>query len=161
MSNFLNKLKQGVSDAGKKAQQTVESTTLKFQVSSKEKEIEKNYTEIGRVVYSSLETQPSFVPNEEFQKYREAILGLEQEIEELNRKIQHLQNLKECGCGKMLPTDASYCPFCGQQFQTVVVQPAAVQAAITEKASFCPKCGEAATPGDHFCRSCGSNLNGQ
>ncbi len=102
MSNFLNKLKQGVSDAGKKAQQTVESTTLKFQVASKEKEIEKNYTEIGRIVYRSLEDQTSFVPNAEYQKYREAIVNLEQEIEELNRKIQQLQNLKECGCGKML-----------------------------------------------------------
>ncbi|GIP26006.1 hypothetical protein J23TS9_11360 [Paenibacillus sp. J23TS9] len=159
MSNFLNKLKQGVSDAGKKAQQTVESTSLKFQVSSKEKDIEKNYTEIGRIVYRSLETESSFIPNEEFTKYREAILGLEQEIEDLNRKIQHLQNLKECGCGKMLPADASYCPFCGQQFQTVVVQPAAVQSPHTEKAAFCPNCGEPASQADHFCRGCGFQLS--
>ncbi|MWV42376.1 hypothetical protein GRF59_01920 [Paenibacillus sp. HJL G12] len=159
MSNFLNKLKQGVSDAGKKAQQTVESTTLKFQVSSKEKDIEKNYTEIGRIVYRSLETESSFIPNAEFQKYRESILGLELEIEELNKKIQHLQNLKECGCGKMLPADASYCPFCGQQFQTVVVQPAAVQASHTDKAAFCPRCGEPAAHGDHFCRGCGFQLS--
>ncbi|BFH62296.1 MULTISPECIES: zinc ribbon domain-containing protein [Paenibacillus] len=158
MSNFLNKLKQGVSDAGKKAQQTVESTTLKFQVSSKEKEIEKNYTEIGRIVYRSLETQSSFVPGAEFEKYQEAIITLEKEIEELNRKIQLLQNLKECGCGKMLQADASYCPFCGQQFQTIVVQPAAVQAGHSEKAIFCPKCGESATLGDHFCRGCGFRL---
>ncbi|MCJ8012437.1 zinc ribbon domain-containing protein [Paenibacillus sp. KQZ6P-2] len=156
MSNFLNKLKQGVSDAGKKAQQTVESTTLKFQVSSKEKDIEKNYTEIGRIVYHSLETQSSFIPNAEFQKYREAILGLEQEIEELNKKIQHLQNLKECGCGKMLPADATYCPFCGQQFQTVVVQPTAVH---TSQAAFCPRCGEPSGQGDHFCRGCGFQLS--
>ncbi|GIO68589.1 zinc ribbon domain-containing protein [Paenibacillus sp. JTLBN-2024] len=155
MSNFLNKLKQGVSDAGKKAQQTVESTTLKFQVASKEKEIEKNYTEIGRIVYRSLEDQTSFVPNAEYQKYREAIVNLEQEIEELNRKIQQLQNLKECGCGKMLPADASYCPFCGQQFQTIVLQPSAVQA---EKTSYCPRCGEAAGSTDKFCRSCGFHL---
>ncbi|GIO29133.1 MULTISPECIES: zinc ribbon domain-containing protein [Paenibacillus] len=156
MSNFLNKLKQGVSDAGKKAQQTVESTTLKFQVAAKEKEIEKNYTEIGRIVYRSLESQISFAPNAEYEKYREAIVHLEQEIEELNRKIQHLQNLKECGCGKMLPADASYCPFCGQQFQTIVLQPSVVQA---EKASFCPKCGEAAGASDNFCRSCGCQLS--
>ncbi|UYO02157.1 double zinc ribbon domain-containing protein [Paenibacillus sp. PSB04] len=157
MSNFFNKIKQGVSDAGKKAQNTVESTTLKFQAAAKEKEIEKNYTEIGRIVHQSLEKPDGTIPSAEIQKYREAIFALEEEVEELQRKIQHLQNLKECGCGKMLPADATYCPFCGQQFHTVVVQPAAVSNSIP-KSAYCTKCGEPASFSDHFCRSCGHKL---
>lgn len=157
MSNFFNKIKQGVSDAGKKAQNTVEWTTLKFQLSAKEKDIEKNYTEIGRIVHQSLEIPGGVIPSTEIQKYRDAIVELEQEVEELQRKIQHLQNLKECGCGKMLPSDATYCPFCGQQFQTVIVQPSASETSFP-KSTYCTKCGEPADFMDQFCRSCGNKL---
>ncbi|GAB6989311.1 zinc ribbon domain-containing protein [Paenibacillus pini] len=159
MSNFFDKLKQGVSDAGKKAHQTVESTTLKFQVSSKEKDIEKSFTEIGRLVHVSMSIPGTPLPEEEIQKHRKNILDIEKEIEDLQRKIQNLQNLKECGCGKMLPADATYCPFCGQQFQKVVVQPVA-DASSFQKTAHCSQCGHAVSPIDRFCGDCGHALNG-
>ncbi len=51
--SFLDKIKQSATDAAKKAQQTVEITKLKSQISGKEKDQEKLYYQIGTALYRS------------------------------------------------------------------------------------------------------------
>lgn len=158
MSQFFNKMKQGVSDAGKKAHNTVESATLKMQISSKEKEIDKNYTDIGRIVHQSIARKESMIPINKLQKNQQIILKLEKEIEHMQRKVQQIQSQKECGCGKMLPADATYCPFCGQQFHTVKVKSVPLQGSKSSNIIHCVQCGTSVSTIDHFCRSCGYQL---
>lgn len=152
MSQFYSKLKQGVSDAGKKAQQTVETATLKLQITSKEKEIEKLLIEIGRTVHKSFAERPGVIPLSKIERQRQSILRLEAEVEAIQRKLQQVQHKKECGCGKMLPMDASYCPFCGEQFQRIMINPT------NAESTRCASCGTDSSIKDRYCRSCGHSL---
>ncbi|MNP27885.1 Double zinc ribbon [compost metagenome] len=158
MSHFFNKMKQGVSEAGKKAQNTVEAATLKIQMTSKEKEIDKNYTAIGRIVHRAILRKESMIPLTELQKYQHIITKLEQEIQHMQRKIQQIQTQKECGCGKMLPADATYCPFCGQQFHTVKVKSVPLYGHKSVGTVHCNQCGATVASTDHYCRGCGHHL---
>ncbi|MGF7047404.1 RNA polymerase subunit RPABC4/transcription elongation factor Spt4 [Paenibacillus sp. DS2015] len=161
MSQFFYKFKQGVSDVGKKAHHTVEAATLKMQLTAKEREIEKNYTDIGRVIYSSMKRKESTIPTVSLQKYQQAIMQLEHEIEQMQRKLQNSQNLKECGCGKMLPTDATYCPFCGQQFHLMKVKTVPITSPDHSEINInhCTHCGTASASTDQYCRGCGQRLS--
>jgi hypothetical protein len=158
MSYFFNKMKQGVTDAGKKAHNTVESATMKIQISSKEKEIDKNYTVIGRIIHQSIARKESMIPIADIQKYQQIILRIEKEIQHMQRKIQQIQSQKECGCGKMLPSDATYCPFCGQQFHTVKVKTVPLTGHNSSNSNHCNQCGVSVASSDHFCRRCGQHL---
>ncbi|OAB42455.1 double zinc ribbon domain-containing protein [Paenibacillus glacialis] len=164
MSHFFNKMKQGVTDVSKKAQNTVEAATLKIQMTTKEKEIDKNYAAIGRIVHQSVARKESTIPLAEIQKYQKAIVILEQEIAQMQRKIQQIQSQKECGCGKMLPADATYCPFCGQQFHVVKVKTAPLNEQDASHTQYvnsnrhCTQCGSSVVSTDHFCRTCGLQL---
>ncbi len=160
MSQFFNKMKQGVSDAGKKAHNTVEAATLKIQMTSKEKEIDKNVIAIGRIIHQSVARKETIIPVLDIQKYQQIIVKLEHEIAHMQRKMQQIQSQKECGCGKMLPSDATYCPFCGQQFNIVKVRTVPLSGQTPSKAnqSHCTQCGSSVTTSDHFCKSCGHQL---
>ncbi|OAB41080.1 double zinc ribbon domain-containing protein [Paenibacillus antarcticus] len=165
MSHFFNKMKQGVTDVSKKAQNTVEAATLKIQITSKEKEIDKNYSAIGRIIHQSVARKESTIPIADIQKFQKIILNLEQEMELMQRKIQQIQSQKECGCGKMLPADATYCPFCGQQFHVVKVRtvPTSGQGSSSNtqhvnSSRHCTQCGSSVMSTDHFCKTCGHQL---
>lgn len=158
MSYFFNKMKQGVSDVGKKAQNTVEAATLKMQILSKEKEIDKNYTVIGRIIHQCVTRKESMIPTAKIQKYQQIIVKLEHEIAHMQRKMQQNQNQKECGCGKMLPADATYCPFCGQQFHTVKVKTVPLNKHQSSSSIHCNQCGASVAYSDRFCRGCGHDL---
>ncbi|HEY2492501.1 MAG TPA: zinc ribbon domain-containing protein [Paenibacillus sp.] len=161
MPQFFSKLKQGVSDVSKKAHNTVEAATLKIQLTTKEREIEKNYTDIGRVIYACVKRKESVIPTVSLQKYQQAIQRLEHEIEQMQRKLQQSQNLKECGCGKMLPTDATYCPFCGQQFHLMKVKTVPITSSYNTgvTSNHCTHCGTVTATVDQYCRNCGQQLN--
>ncbi|MHA0857221.1 zinc-ribbon domain-containing protein [Paenibacillus sp. CMAA1364] len=159
MSHLFNKMKQSVSDVGKKAQTTVEAATLKMQLISKEKDLDKNYTAIGRIIHQSIARKEKMIPTADIQKYEQNILTLEKELQQMQRKIQHLQSLKECGCGKMLPSDATYCPFCGQQFHTLKVKQVSVDKHNSHTTNHCSQCGTAVISSDRFCSACGHHLN--
>lgn len=47
-------------------------------------------------------------------------------------------------CGKPVPTDANFCPSCGQSMAT----------------AFCSKCGAKVAPGSAFCSTCGNKIGG-
>lgn len=115
--SFFDKMKQGASEAAKKAQQTVETTRLKTQIASKEKEIEKAFALIGESVFQSYASGDWKKSEREVAAYCDHISLLRQGIQALENKIKLAKNEKECRCGKIVTSDVKFCPVCGFQFQ--------------------------------------------
>ncbi|RTE11530.1 hypothetical protein [Paenibacillus whitsoniae] len=114
--SFFDKVKQGASDAAKKAQQTVEITKLKAQISSKEKEIEKIYGLIGESVYTAYVAGDPSRYGEIVESYSQGIAAVKLDIEGLEQKLIEVRGEKECVCGKVVPSETKFCSSCGHQF---------------------------------------------
>ncbi|UKS29287.1 hypothetical protein LOZ80_10255 [Paenibacillus sp. HWE-109] len=115
--SFFDKVKQGASDAAKKAQQTVEITKLKTQISAKEKEIERTYHLIGESVYAAYVAGDAAQSEERRADLCVGIDVIKQEISLLEHKISEVRNEKECVCGKVVATDTKFCSTCGHKFE--------------------------------------------
>jgi hypothetical protein len=114
--SFLNKMKSGISDAGNKAKVMVEVNKLRLHNSGKQKEIEKQFQEIGNIVFLTSVGRELGNSNGDFQTNIDEILRLEREIEENRKQIKTLANEKDCVCGKPAPLDAKFCSSCGATF---------------------------------------------
>ncbi|OCT13409.1 hypothetical protein A8709_17510 [Paenibacillus pectinilyticus] len=114
--SFFDKVKQGASDAAKKAQQTVEITRLKTQISSKEREIDKIYKLIGESVYTSSLASDFSRVEANVTDYCQGITQIKEEISEIELKITEVRNEKECVCGKVVVADTKFCSSCGHHF---------------------------------------------
>ncbi|GGI45133.1 hypothetical protein GCM10008018_10570 [Paenibacillus marchantiophytorum] len=114
--SFFDKVKQGASDAAKKAQQTVEITKLKTQISAKEKEIERTYHLIGESVYAAYVAGDATQSEERRADLCVGIDVIKQEISLLEHKISEVRNEKECVCGKVVAADTKFCSTCGHKF---------------------------------------------
>ncbi|WP_199624430.1 zinc ribbon domain-containing protein [Paenibacillus alkalitolerans] len=114
--SLFDKFKQGASEAAKKAQQTVELTRLKTQISVKEKEIEKSYNFIGKAVFEAFSKGDMSQSESEVRAVCQLISQLKQEIKLLDQKIIDVRNEKECVCGTSVSANAKFCPECGNKF---------------------------------------------
>lgn len=114
--SFFDKVKQGATDAAKKAQQTVEITRYKTQISSKEREIERIYKLIGESVYNSYLAGDYSQVQINVTDFCQGITQINQEISEIEQKITEVRNEKECVCGKVVATDTKFCSSCGHHF---------------------------------------------
>ncbi|OXM87289.1 hypothetical protein [Paenibacillus rigui] len=115
--SFFDKMKQGASDAAKKAQQTVEITKLKTQISLKEREIEKSCTYIGEAVFRSYANGDWKQAGKDIEGYCLHITGLRRDISVLEVKMKEIKNEKVCSCGKVVALDVRFCPTCGNPFE--------------------------------------------
>ncbi|RNB92427.1 zinc ribbon domain-containing protein [Brevibacillus fluminis] len=116
--SIFDKLKQGVNDAGQKAKAAVEQNRIKAQIQASQKQIEEKQTFIGGIVYRQYEHEhdsTSSLPPAVETACQE-IAQLQVEIKELDRKLKELNNEKDCTCGKVVPLDTKFCPFCGHPF---------------------------------------------
>lgn len=114
--SFFDKMKQGASEAAKKAQQTVEITRIKASIFAKQKEIERQYQLIGQQVYQAYSSGNLSHAETAVASGAEAIKLIEQEIKLLEHKIVEVKKEKECVCGKVVLADTKYCPVCGYKF---------------------------------------------
>lgn len=114
--SFMDKVKSGLSEAGSKAKLAVETNKLKTQLAGKQKEIEKHYSEIGRIVFRFEAGRSEEGEETDYQSRVQSILQLEQESIEINKQIKLLSNEKGCACGKSVPLDTRFCPSCGHTF---------------------------------------------
>ena len=153
--SFFDKVKQGASDAAKKAQQTVEITKLKAQISGKEKDIEKLCLQIGEAVYRGHQAGDiSSTEQEVLDCCREAD-ELHGEIKVLEERIKVTRNEKTCTCGKVVALDARFCPDCGAG----LAEDPKVETTIGEIVVICNQCHTENELNAKFCVSCGSGLN--
>lgn len=157
---------KGMSTAAEKAQHTVEITRLSAQISSKRKEIEKRYIEIGEAVYGGYAAGDIRPTETKVVSACGEIAAIVKEIEALDERIMQLRNEKTCECGKRVPYETRYCPSCGRKFPEpdLAADPAAgpAEAALSEEgreeaehASGCPGCGAAMEASAKYCPACG------
>jgi hypothetical protein len=112
--SVIKKIKQGASDAARKAQQTLEVTKMKARVSSKEKEIEKTIKHICSAVYEAWsEGQWKQAAEQEINMYCLQVKQLHQDIRDIEQRINLVRNEKVCTCGKIVSIETRYCPDCG------------------------------------------------
>lgn len=98
---FFDKLKEGASKAADKAKETVEITRLNTQISSKRKEIEKNYLEMGKAVYQAYAANNSNQAEPAMENGCTAITNLLQEIIQLEQKIREVKNENQTAMNTM------------------------------------------------------------
>ncbi|MDF2961800.1 MAG: double zinc ribbon-containing protein [Paenibacillus sp.] len=150
--SFFDKVKQGASDAAKKAQQTVEITRLRAQISSKEKELEKTFTLIGEAVYQAHSAGDWKKSEPDVASYCQHIQGLQQDIQAIELKIKEAKHEKVCRCGKVVAREVKFCSVCGYQFEeqreTAEQADAAVQ-------TICRVCRTSNESDAKFCAHCG------
>ncbi|HEY0827236.1 MAG TPA: hypothetical protein VGE40_04005 [Bacilli bacterium] len=116
MSTFFDKLKQGASDTAKKAQQAVEVTKLKSQISSKEREIENHFKHLGESVFKAFTENDLSKAELSIRSRSEQIMELQKEMLDLQLKITEVKNEKKCVCGKTVLLDFKFCQSCGHRF---------------------------------------------
>lgn len=114
--SFLDKLKQGVTDAGQKAKTVVEINRLKLQAQDLQKQVEEKQAKIGEVVFERFSRNQAVTATPEIEGYCEEIVTIQGEIKQLHIKIKELNNEKECACGKIVALETKFCPTCGHQF---------------------------------------------
>ncbi len=114
MSTFFDKLKQGASDTAKKAQQAVEVTKLKSQISSKE--IENHFMHLGESVFNAFRENDLSNAELSIRSRSEQVIQLQKEISDLQLKITEVRNEKKCVCGKTVVLDSKFCQSCGHRF---------------------------------------------
>jgi len=149
--SFFDKMKQGASEAAKKAQQTMETTRLKTQIASKEKEIEKAFALIGETVFQSHTAGDWKKSEREVIAYCDHIALLRQGIQALEAKIKLAKNEKECRCGKIVTSDVKFCPQCGFQFE----DPQQFEDTEEEIQVMCRSCRNYNEVNAKFCAHCG------
>lgn len=120
--SFFDKLKSGVAEAGNKAKIAVEVNRLKMQNSTKQKEIDHEYQQIGKMVFDSLKREEGVCGPEQLQPMVERILQLQDEIQLNQHQINVISDEKKCACGHTVPLAARFCPECGHQFVEIEKQ---------------------------------------
>ncbi|MBB3108594.1 rRNA maturation endonuclease Nob1 [Paenibacillus phyllosphaerae] len=125
--SFFDKVKQGASEAAKKAQQSaaeaarkaqqaMEVTKLRGQIAGKEKDQEHIFRQIGEAVYRNhtIAASESADPAAEVDGYLRQLDEIQMEIEMIEERIKHIRADRSCGnCGKAVPFEANFCPDCG------------------------------------------------
>lgn len=122
MDNLFQKIKKSASVVTDKAQQALEITRINALIMTKKREIKNYYQRMGEMFYSGYRQQNMAPEKEDFIQYCKEIDRVNEEIRELEMKIDEIKNVKTCGCGKSVPISAQSCPDCGATFETKIVQ---------------------------------------
>ncbi|WP_308638394.1 zinc ribbon domain-containing protein [Paenibacillus silvisoli] len=153
--SFFDKVKQGASEAAKKAQQTVEITKLKAQISGKEKEIDKVYTAIGAAVFRAHQAHDMSLAEQEVTTCCTQVDELHDEIGQLEERIKMIRFEKTCTCGKVVPLDARFCPDCGAG----LAEEPKNETTVGEIVVICSQCKTENELNAKFCLTCGTGLS--
>jgi ubiquinone biosynthesis protein UbiJ len=117
--SFFDKIKEGAKKGTILAQQTVEVTKINSQISSKKKEIEEKYSNIGQIVFEAHRTNHREAAEMEMPvlKLCSEVSRLFQQITDLEHRINAIKNEKACSCGSVVSSDIKFCPKCGNNLQ--------------------------------------------
>jgi DNA repair exonuclease SbcCD ATPase subunit len=135
--DLLDKMKKGLSDAGAKAKDMVETTRLSNQIGQKQREIERLYNKIGQVAFKSFQDQALSDIEASIKDLSQEIVQKQQEITELERNITEIRstddvpeaqspenksdedlNQKVCSaCGQVVTPETKACPTCDNKLE--------------------------------------------
>lgn len=97
-------------DVAKKAKELAEITGLNSQISIQQEIMNKAYISIGKAYYEQVKDNPDELYVSDFEKVTKA----SEKIQELKRQVNDIKGIKPCSaCGSSVPSDASFCPSCG------------------------------------------------
>ena len=120
------KFTETVDVVGKKTSDMVEIQKLRSQISSLEKNIDKNYVELGKLMFEKYQNGEDL--SDEAKAYCEEITGSAVLIEEYKAEIADIKGLRICpGCGEAAANDVVFCPKCGAKVEDIVVDAAVVE----------------------------------
>ncbi|PWV97334.1 double zinc ribbon protein [Paenibacillus cellulosilyticus] len=154
--SIFDKMKQGASDAARKAQQTLEIAKLNNQKSSREKDMSKLYSQIGEAVFEAHLSGEHEASAEIIEASCEKLKIMKQEIEMIDHKIQSIKLEKSCTCGTVVPLNAKFCPDCGTRFATE--QELKSEMTSGEIRVICPNCDTENELMARYCTDCGHEL---
>ncbi len=139
-----------------KSGKLIEETKLKISISDKETDIDEIYEEIGKSIYTTYKAGEDV--GKDFTKQCKKIDKLNDEINEMNKKILYNKNLRTCeNCGEIISLDSKFCTNCGEKQKPVKIkeEKKVVKKEEVEVEKVCPECGEVCEPTAKFCNKCG------
>ncbi|MDO4459745.1 MAG: zinc ribbon domain-containing protein [Clostridia bacterium] len=121
IDEVLANVKSAADVFGRKANQVVDISKLRYNVSSLNTEIGKRYAELGQYVYDG--TKNSNVDNTVLASKIEEIDDLYNQLSDIAKQIAELQNKAICPeCGKEVAIGSVYCSFCGAKLPEIKVE---------------------------------------
>ena len=110
------KITETVDVVGKKTNELVEIQKLRGQISNLEKNIDKCYIELGKMMFEAYQDGEDIC--DEAKAYCEEITGSAVLIEEYKAEIVEIKGLKTCeNCGEPVADDVVFCPKCGKKIK--------------------------------------------
>ncbi|ANS76834.1 hypothetical protein AWM70_21480 [Paenibacillus yonginensis] len=116
--SFLDRIKNGANKASERAQHVVEINKLNGQISNIEREMGIYYQQMGQVFYEGYRAKDMSLAEKEMMDLAKTCDLLAEERDELRQRIAALRNERLCECGKVVPQEAIYCPFCGRKLKS-------------------------------------------
>lgn len=139
-----------------KSGKLIEKTKLRVAISDKETDIDEIYEEMGKAVYNVYKAGEDV--GKEFTKECKKIDKLNEEINEMNKKILYNEGLRKCeSCGETISLDSKFCTNCGEKQKAVKIkeEKKVVKKEEVEVEKVCPECGEVCETTAKFCNKCG------
>lgn len=147
------KISETSQGAVQKAKEIADVTKLNSQVSDEQNAIRNAYSQIGEKYYATYAESP--LP--EFVQLCEGIAASVEKINELNKEIARVKNIKTCKkCGAECAANVQFCPSCGASVS--VKEEEIVIDAIVNPTKTCTGCGESLTEDAKFCVKCGTKV---
>lgn len=115
--DFLQRIKKGAGKATEKAQNAVEISKLNNQISNIEREMGIYFQRMGQVFYEGYRDSDMSKAEKEMMDLAKTCDLLNEEKDEVRLKIAALRNERLCVCGKVVPEEAVFCPFCGKKLE--------------------------------------------
>lgn len=106
------KITDTVDVVGKKTNEVVEVQKIRSQMNSLEKNIEKNYIVLGKMMFAKFQDGEEL--SEEARALCEEITANTVLLDEYDNEIAEIKGMKKCPiCGAAAADDVVYCPKCG------------------------------------------------
>ena len=106
------KTEEAVEVVAKKTEETVEVQQLKSQIRVMERNNERDFQDIGKMVYERY--QKGKEVDAEFVEFCEAISGREESIDEYKKQVAEIKGLDVCpSCKAHVEANVVFCPKCG------------------------------------------------
>ena len=110
---------EAVDVISKKAEETVEITKIKSQIGTMERNNERDYKDIGKMIYEQYKKGEAV--DDAFIELCEAISEREDSIRKAKEEIAKLKGLEVCPkCEARLEAGVNFCPKCGASLQDAV-----------------------------------------
>ena len=151
---FLGDISKKISATGQtvvhKAKGMADITGLKSQISDEQRKIDKYYQNLGKLYYDLQHKDP--IP--ELQELVALIRNSYYKIDELNKMITSIENIKTCPvCGTPLEDNIVFCVGCGSRIENS--NPPSREGTVPDT-KFCVNCGSKIPKAAAFCVKCGA-----